>query len=183
MAFFLSMTEVLPQLTPQAADWFVAFGHRLRAARERAGLQQVQASERVGVPVRSLRRWESGLAEPGVEKTMRLAEVYGVSVDWLLGRTDIRACVQPGMVMIDENAVATLHRLLATGRRLTDVPPELIRHPGLSYASGVPAKPNFVSHEEAVQLEARLRVVIERLRRGCGSEPLPGAKDLGGARG
>lgn len=175
------MTEVLPQLTPQAADWFVAFGHRLRAAREAAGLQQVQASERVGLPVRSLRRWESGLADPGVEKTMRLAEVYGVSVDWLLGRTDVRACVRPGMVMLDENAIATLHRLVATGRRLADVPADLIRHPGLQYASGVPAKPHFVPHEEAVQIEARLRVVIERLRRGNGATIPPGVRgEVGG---
>lgn len=163
------MTEVVPQLTPQAANWFVAFGLRLRTARELAGLQQVQASERVGLPVRSLRRWEAGLADPGVEKTMRLAEVYGVSVDWLLGRTEVRACVRPGMVMLDESAIATLHRLVATGRRLADVPAELVRHPGLQYANGVPAKPTFVSHDEAVQVEARLRVVIERLRRGNGT--------------
>lgn len=162
------MTEVLPQPTTQASNWFVAFGARLRAARESAGLQQVQASERVGLPVRSLRRWESGLADPGVERTMRLAEVYGVSVDWLLGRTAIRACIRPGMVMVDDDAVATLHRLAATGRRLVDLPKELIRHPGIRYANGVPVHASFVAHTEAVQIERRLRVAIERLRRGGG---------------
>lgn len=173
------MTEVAPQLSEEAANWFAAFGHRLRSAREAAGLLQEQVAQRVGFPERSLRRWERGLADPGVEKTMRLATLYGVSVDWLLGRTDVRACVQRGLVMVDERAVATLHRLAATGRRLADVPPHLVRHPGLQYATSVPEQAQFVLPAEAADLEVRVRAVLERLRAGGSALPAPGTRKHG----
>lgn len=57
----------------------------LKIARKHAGLTQAQASESTGIPLGTLRRWEQGVNEPDMESVVKLAELYGVSTDTILG--------------------------------------------------------------------------------------------------
>ncbi|MHB1681632.1 MAG: helix-turn-helix domain-containing protein [Bacilli bacterium] len=61
---------------------------RLRQARERTGLRQIQVKERTGINNKTLSGYENEVSEPDLQTLSTLAGLYGVSVDWLTGRTD-----------------------------------------------------------------------------------------------
>ena len=62
----------------------MALGERLREARRARGWYQSEAGRRAGVNENSISRYERGDRLPGLGCLVRLAEVYGVSMDWLL---------------------------------------------------------------------------------------------------
>lgn len=55
-----------------------AFGRRLKAIREAAGLTQTQLGERVGMFGSVIARLELGQREPGWQTVLRLGEALGV---------------------------------------------------------------------------------------------------------
>lgn len=59
-------------------------GEKLRAAREAAGLTQVQLAEKAGVQQRDISHWENGHREPGVLIVKKMAQVLGRSMDDLV---------------------------------------------------------------------------------------------------
>lgn len=56
--------------------------------RKKAGLSQEALAEKLGVSRQAVSKWETGESEPEIGKLKRLAEVFGVSVDWLLSDED-----------------------------------------------------------------------------------------------
>ena len=62
-------------------------GLRLREARKRAGLTLERVAERLGVSRQTVSHWEQGRQWPSLEYARALADLYGVSVDSLMGRT------------------------------------------------------------------------------------------------
>lgn len=68
---------------------------RLIYARERAGLSQGEAANKIGVSRNTISRYENGRAPKSVFTLERLAEAYGVTLSWLqVGRVEDHA--QPG---------------------------------------------------------------------------------------
>ena len=63
-------------------------GDRLRKARERKNLTQVQVKQRTGINNKTLSGYEKNVSEPDLETLKILANLYEVSVDWLIGNTD-----------------------------------------------------------------------------------------------
>ena len=61
-------------------------GKRLRGARQAAGLTQEAVSEAIGVHAPVISSWERGHSEPLAGKIPVLADLYGVTADWILGR-------------------------------------------------------------------------------------------------
>lgn len=61
---------------------------RLRECRENARLSQKFVAIFFGVAAPSVANWERGKTNPTHENIVKLADLYGVSVDYLLGRTD-----------------------------------------------------------------------------------------------
>jgi len=66
----------------------VTLAKRLKEAREMAGLSQSQVARRVGVEQSTYARYESGTRSPNPQLLSKIANVLGVSVDWLLGRSE-----------------------------------------------------------------------------------------------
>ncbi|MFG6373249.1 MAG: helix-turn-helix domain-containing protein [Oscillospiraceae bacterium] len=65
------------------------FEKRLRALREEQGFQSQQAlANALGVAQSTVANWECGRREPNYETTKRLAELFQVTVDYLMGRGD-----------------------------------------------------------------------------------------------
>ena len=64
----------------------VDVGRRLQAARRAVGLSQPEACAQLGVDQTVLSRWENGVWFPRAVFLRKLADLYGVSVDSLLGR-------------------------------------------------------------------------------------------------
>ena len=58
--------------------------YRLRTAR---GLSQEGLAERLGVSRQSVSKWETGAAVPDLERLIKLCDLFGVSLDELIGRT------------------------------------------------------------------------------------------------
>lgn len=151
------MVEDDDDALPAALQAAAAFGARLREARETAGLLQEGVQSKLGIPVRSLTRWENGHGDLSFDKVVRLADFYGVSTDWLAGRTPVRCRVLPGMVLVNSSALATLEDLVAAGKTIKDVPARLLRKPGIDYATILPSEPEVLTREAAATIEARMR--------------------------
>lgn len=61
---------------------------RLRECRENARLSQKYVAITLGVAAPSVANWERGKTNPTHENMVRLADLYGVTVDYLIGRAD-----------------------------------------------------------------------------------------------
>ena len=66
------------------------FSERVRALREERGLKQTEMADICGVKVRSYQRYEHGDGYPEVPGLLFLADYFGVSLDYLMGRKDER---------------------------------------------------------------------------------------------
>ncbi len=64
------------------------FADRLKELRKAKGETQKQTADLLGLLERSYRHYEADEVDPPSSKAIKLAEHYGVSVDYLLGRAD-----------------------------------------------------------------------------------------------
>lgn len=63
--------------------------NRIKQARMAAGMSQKYVAMELGVAGPSVSNWESGKTKPTQENIKALASLFGVSVDYLLGRDDL----------------------------------------------------------------------------------------------
>ncbi len=68
----------------------MTFYERLKELRKEAGETQVQVAEATGMTERHYQRFEAGEQKPGFDFLCALADHFGVSLDYLAGRTDNR---------------------------------------------------------------------------------------------
>lgn len=68
----------------------VDFSQRLRQLRNDKHLTQAQVAERVGVTASMVSSYETDIRLPSFEVMIRLADLFGVTVDYLLCRQDKR---------------------------------------------------------------------------------------------
>ena len=65
------------------------FSERIRMLRGEKHLTQAEVAREVGLSARGYQDLELG-ATPRGDTLLVIAEFYGVSIDWLIGRTDTR---------------------------------------------------------------------------------------------
>ena len=58
----------------------MTIGERIKAAREKAGLTQVQLGEKVGVSGVAIMRYENGTREPRYDRLKRISDALGISI-------------------------------------------------------------------------------------------------------
>ena len=88
-------------------------GERIRALRESKGLSQQAVAEALQIKRESINSWENGLRDLKTASIVALADYFGVSTDYLLGRTECKSpdidvqaiCKKTGL---SEAAVSTL---------------------------------------------------------------------------
>lgn len=69
----------------------ILFRTRIRELRERFGFNSQQSfADAFGVAQSTVGNWEAGKREPNYETTIRLADFFHTSIDYLLGREDIK---------------------------------------------------------------------------------------------
>lgn len=66
------------------------FNEILRQLRTEKNLSQKDVANAIGVDRTTYTKYETGKSQPDFTTIQKLAEFYSVSVDYLLGRTDIR---------------------------------------------------------------------------------------------
>ena len=91
------------------------FALRLKELREKKGLSQKAFSAKLGVSQSTVGMWESQKREPNFETTEKIANFFGVSTDYLLGRTD-----EPKPVDLDKELEGVRFALYSESEELTD---------------------------------------------------------------
>lgn len=64
------------------------FGQRLKELRTEKYLSQNSIAKKLNVHGRTVSSWETGRCEPSMANLLKLSEIFEVSVDYLLGKTD-----------------------------------------------------------------------------------------------
>lgn len=70
----------------------VDVSQRLKEVRKACGLRQQDVAEKTGINVITLSGYELARSEPNMEALVRLADVYRVTLDYLMCRTDKKDC-------------------------------------------------------------------------------------------
>ncbi len=89
----------------------VILGERLKKLRLENHLQQDQVARLVGVERSTVSLWENDLRQPSCGILVRLANVYGVTVDYLLGRSNDRLLDLSGLTA---NEAVMISKLVAS---------------------------------------------------------------------
>ena len=71
-------------------DFHLIFRERLRSLRKENKETQVQVANALGIAERHYQRFERGANLPSFENLWALADHFGVSVDYLMGRSEKR---------------------------------------------------------------------------------------------
>lgn len=100
-------------------------GNRLKRAREKKGYSQRDVAKWLGITSSSLSNYERGDRDPDTTILVRLADLYEVTTDYLLGRDNINIKVD-----IDPEKVETM----SEAQRLVD---ELVQSLNQALADGV----------------------------------------------
>ena len=169
---------------------------RIREARERLGWSQRDLAEKVGVAPNTFHGYESGKHDPKSELLLQIAELCGVTVDYLLGRDEEDA--RTGLANFSREALALAERydgLDDFGRQLLDsvaehearriseqsgeAAPRLIQQPramktiplfAASFAAG-PGEPDFGNMFEQYQVPEEERADFAIRVHGDSMEP------------
>lgn len=80
---------------------------RLKEVRERSKMTQREVAEATGIPLGTLRRWEQHKNEPDSDSLVLLADLYGASVDEMLGS---KFADELSQLTDDERELLTLYR-------------------------------------------------------------------------
>lgn len=94
-------------------------GHRITAAREALGYTQAQLAERIPCNPQTVSNWETGRRQPRYADLLRLAEVLGRPVSWLLGEDATDAGWESVRAAIERatDELANVRRLVDERRR------------------------------------------------------------------
>lgn len=109
----------------------IEIGNRLKTAREDAGLSRNRVAESVEVGTTTLQQWETGGREASIETLGKLAELYGISPEYLIfGDTEARphqaqasdiAAISAAQGISVEDAIDTLKAMIQdTQPKLTE---------------------------------------------------------------
>ncbi len=82
------------------------FPRVLKLLREERGLKQKDAADRMGVAQALLSHYENGKRECGLDFLVQASDFYGVSVDYLLGRTSSRTGTMIAEEELPESSVS-----------------------------------------------------------------------------
>ena len=65
------------------------FGRRLKLLRDNGEIPMSKLADAIGSTKAGISRYENGKMEPGITVVRKLAEFFGVTMDWLAGNGDI----------------------------------------------------------------------------------------------
>ena len=63
---------------------------RIKAERVMLGMTQTDLAEKMTVQMYTVQRWEDGKINMPVSRLCELADLFGCTTDWLLGRSESR---------------------------------------------------------------------------------------------
>ncbi len=70
------------------------FGKIISELRAEKGIYQKELADYLKVSIGTISNYEQGIHSPDFETLCKLADYYDVSIDYMMGRTEIRACAK-----------------------------------------------------------------------------------------
>lgn len=67
---------------------------RIKELRQQKGLKQDDIAKEFGISQQTISSYEKGIREPDITTLKKLADFFDVSLDYLLGKTDIRTPIE-----------------------------------------------------------------------------------------
>lgn len=108
------------------------FAARLRDLRKNANLTQLELADKIGRTPGQVSKYELDSGEPGLDILVKLGDIFDVSVDYLVGATNIRSMPKP-------NDVNYLYIRDAAGiRRMINIPMDQVDRVKALLAAGIP---------------------------------------------
>jgi transcriptional regulator with XRE-family HTH domain len=93
-----SITQRISQTERETMD-MKAFGTRIRECREGLRLRQSDIAGALQISVQAVSKWERGENAPDIATLPELAQLLGVSIEWLLGATTPQSDTFPATVL------------------------------------------------------------------------------------
>lgn len=87
-------------------------GEKLRSLRTEKKLTQKQVADRIGLAISAVSSYESGSRYPSYDALIKLARIFHVSTDYLLGMTDKRNIDVTGLSDDEIEVVSQLVEML-----------------------------------------------------------------------
>jgi len=87
----------------------------LKALRKEASISQQKLADAIGVSQQSINQYENHKIEPEIAVLSQLADYFNTSIDYIVGRTDIRRRIEyteTFQLNNDESAVINQYRIL-----------------------------------------------------------------------
>lgn len=78
-------------------------GNRIKDERERLNLTREDFAKKIGVSYSAIAMYERGEREPNNELTVKMSEIFGCSVDYLIGKSNIRTLDEELKSFLKEN--------------------------------------------------------------------------------
>ncbi len=97
-------------------------GQRIRDLRKQKRMSQTELAKLAGVSQTTVTAWETGKAEPSSSAVSKLADIFNVTTDYLLGRPDKQETKKDDVELSDDDVIMTWR-----GQPLSDEDRELIR--------------------------------------------------------
>ena len=91
----------------------VNMGEKLKSLRIEKKLTQKQVADRIGLAISAVSSYESGTRYPSYDVLVKLARIFHVSTDYLLGMTDKRNIDVTGL---SDNEIELVSQLVDTLR-------------------------------------------------------------------
>lgn len=90
----------------------INMGEKLKALRLEKKYTQKQIAERTGVAISAVSSYEAGIRYPSYDTLVKLARIYHVSTDYLIGMTDNRNIDVNGLNEEEVAAISNMVELL-----------------------------------------------------------------------
>lgn len=90
----------------------VNMGNKLKNLRKQKRLTQKQVADRIGLAISAVSSYEAGTRYPSYDVLIKLARIYHVSTDYLLGMTDKKELDISGLNNEEVEAISQLVNIL-----------------------------------------------------------------------
>lgn len=90
----------------------VNMGNRLKSLRTNKHMTQEQVADRIGLAISAVSAYESGSRYPSYDVLLKLARIFHVSTDYLLGINEARNIDVTGLSEEEINAISQLVDML-----------------------------------------------------------------------
>ena len=67
---------------------------RIKQLRQERGLKQEELAKEFGIAQQTISNYEKGIREPDITTLKKMADFFDVSLDFLLGKTDIKTPIE-----------------------------------------------------------------------------------------